>query len=67
MIKQVSCVIPVDHKFLDGNMKGIPIAKSQAEQIKERIKHMRSLESLPKEETLKLRRKHVGYVNWPII
>lgn len=36
-----------------------PSAKS-ADELKERIKQSRSLETMSKEETLKLRMKHVG-------
>lgn len=59
MMQQVERVIPADRKFMDGSIRSV-MAKSQAEQIKERIKHIRSLESLSKDETLKLRLKHVG-------
>lgn len=35
-------------------------AKLSAEQLKDRLKQLRSLETMSKEQTLELRKKHVG-------
>lgn len=36
------------------------IGSKSAEELKDRLKQLRSLELLSKEETIKLRRRHIG-------
>lgn len=60
MMQQIDRIVPMPSFDPTLTLPGKELIKKESEQAKEQIKYIKSLERVSRDETLRLRLKHVG-------